>query len=70
MGAKKDARHELAVEHEKKMIAFRAGNLPFVQAEMLTSELIAQDDARKREAAAKFEKEQRERAARRRQGGI
>jgi hypothetical protein len=59
-----------AVERERKLTAFREGRLPFVQAEMITSELCAQGDAVKRAAAEQATREERERAARRRQGGI
>jgi hypothetical protein len=70
MGAKKDARRELAVEHEKTMIAFRAGELPYFKAEQVTAKLCAEGDADRRQKAERAERARRELGARLRAGVI
>jgi hypothetical protein len=58
------------VDREKKMTAFRNGQLNRYDAETITAEEIAKGDALKREAAEKLEKEKRELGARLRAGTI
>jgi hypothetical protein len=68
--AREQAEFDERIAREKKMIALRDGKLSFHEAQELIFEECAKGDAIKRAAAEQATREDRERGARLRAGGI